>query len=230
MFFLIWVSAYVIVDHPLLLPSPIQVLKAIGAILTNTSELSVIGVSLFRLFLSIILSSLLGISLGIFSGLNKQIELVVKPHVTFLKTIPILSIIVILLILFGFTYAPYIITFLMLFPLFYQAANQGVKSIDQELIDVYHLEKHNLYLGIKYLYLPLVKPYLYLAFFQSFGLGLKVLVMAEYLSQTRNSMGNALYLAKVNLAYDHVFAWSFILIIITLLVEYRVQKYQYEEN
>ncbi|MCR3906674.1 MAG: ABC transporter permease subunit [Tenericutes bacterium] len=223
-------SAYIIVDHPLLLPSPYQVLIAIKDILTNDKEISIIGISLLRLLISIVLSSLLGITLGVLSGLNKNIEMVFKPHVTLLKTIPILSIIVILLILFGYTYAPYIITFLMLFPLFYQASNEGVKSIDKELIDVYHLEKHNIYLGIKYLYLPMIKPYLFLAFFQSFGLGLKVLVMAEYLSQTKNSIGNALYIAKVNLEYDFVFAWSVILILITLIVEFKVQKYQYNEK
>jgi NitT/TauT family transport system permease protein len=224
------VSAYIIVDHPLLLPSPYQVLIAIKDILTNDKEISIIGISLLRLLISIVLSSLLGITLGVLSGLNKNIEMVFKPHVTLLKTIPILSIIVILLILFGYTYAPYIITFLMLFPLFYQASSEGVKSIDKELIDVYHLEKHNIYLGIKYLYLPMIKPYLFLAFFQSFGLGLKVLVMAEYLSQTKNSIGNALYIAKVNLEYDFVFAWSVILILITLFVEFKVQKYQYNEK
>jgi ABC-type nitrate/sulfonate/bicarbonate transport system permease component len=58
------------------------------------------------------------------------------------------------------------------------------------------------------------------------GLGIKVLVMAEYLSQTQNSIGNELYLAKTNIEFSEVFAWSFILIIIALFFELIINHYR----
>jgi NitT/TauT family transport system permease protein len=60
---------------------------------------------------------------------------------------------------------------------------------------------------------------------QSAGLGIKVLVMAEFLAQTRNSIGNQLYLAKVNLEYDRVFAWTILLIIIAVILEFLIEYY-----
>jgi NitT/TauT family transport system permease protein len=122
-------------------------------------------------------------------------------------------------ILVGYQIAPFIITFFMIFPIFYQATYQGIKAINQDLLDVYHLEMENRYLEIKYVYLQNIKDFLILASYQSFGLGFKVLVTSEFITQTQNSIGRLLYQAKVNLAYDYVFAITILLIIITVIVE-----------
>ena len=114
----------------------------------------------------------------------------------------------------------------MVFPLIYQATEEGMRNIDHQLIDVYRLEAHDLKLSFRYLYIPLIKPYILLSFLQSFGLGLKVLVMAEYLAQTKHSMGQALYLAKTNLNYDEVFAWTVILVILSAMFEVLISGYK----
>jgi ABC-type nitrate/sulfonate/bicarbonate transport system permease component len=61
---------------------------------------------------------------------------------------------------------------------------------------------------------------------QSLGLGIKVLVMSEYLAQTQQSIGNELYMAKTNIEFSEVFAWSFILITIALLFELIINHYR----
>jgi NitT/TauT family transport system permease protein len=224
--FMIWVITYQSIDHQLIMPSPQSVFLSMFELLTNISTLGIIASSIFRLFISILLSTILGIILGMLSGLNQKVSWVMKPYVTILRTIPVISIIVILLILFGYRITPFIITFLMVFPIVFQAAESGIKAIDRELIDVYHLERHNFIISIQDLYFPMIQKYLILSFLQSFGLGLKVLIMAEYLGQTRNSIGNSLYLAKSNLNYSEVFAWTILLILVSFSLEYIVHSYQ----
>ncbi len=128
--------------------------------------------------------------------------------------------------MFGFSLTPYIITFLMLFPLIYQGTYGAIKAIDQELIDVYKLEDNHFLTGLTHCYLPLISKDIRTALLQSLGLGIKVLVMAEYLSQTRDSIGNELYLAKVNLQYDEVFAWTLLLIVLALGFELLINHYK----
>ncbi len=224
--FIIWVLTYQAIDHPLIMPSPKSVIISLFQILTSVSSLGIIVTSIFRLFISIALSAALGIILGMLSGLNQKVSWIMKPYVTILRTIPVISIIVILLILFGYQITPFMITFLMVFPIVFQAAESGIKAINHDLIDVYNLEKHDFFISLRCLYFPMIQKYLLLSFLQSFGLGLKVLVMAEYLGQTRNSIGNALYLAKINLNYSEVFAWTILLIFISFIIEYIVRFYQ----
>ncbi len=224
--FLIWVIAYEAINHPIILPSPISVLNAMIGIFTHQDTLHAILMTCLRLIVAIALSSILGIALGVLSGFKHQIAIFLKPYVTILRTIPVISIVVILLILFGFNYTPYIITFLMVFPIIYSSVLEGIHQMDHELLDVYHLEEHDFKLGLKLVYFPMIKKYILLSFLQSFGLGIKVLVMAEFLSQTKYSIGNQIFLAKVNLTYDKVFAWTIILILLSVLIEYVIHRYQ----
>lgn len=222
----LWYIIYLIVDHPLLIPPISKVIETFFKMLIESSFLNALWHTAFRLIVSLFISSVCGISLGYLSAKNKTVELIFRPHVTILKTIPVISVIIIMYILVGYQIAPYIITFFMIFPIFYQTTYQGIKAINQDLLDVYHLEMENRYLEIKYVYLQNIKDYLILASYQSFGLGFKVLVTSEFITQTQNSIGKLLYQAKVNLQYDYVFAITILLIIITVLVEVLMSSFK----
>lgn len=215
-----------IVDNDLLLPKPGAVLTAFGKIFIDADSLGVILFTILRLLIGLLLASLFGFLLGIVAGFKKNFALFLNPFVTVLRTIPVISITVILLIMFGFSLTPYIITFLMLFPLIYQSTYGAITSIDKELIDVYKLEDNHFLTGLRYCYFPLISKNIRTALLQSLGLGIKVLVMAEYLSQTKKSIGAELYLAKVNLQYDEVFAWTLLLIILALAFELLINHYR----
>lgn len=224
--FLLWVVAGAIVDNSLLLPQPIDVIVAFGKIFIETDSLSVILFTILRLFVGLLVAAVFGLFLGVLAGFKKGFATFFNPVVTILRTIPVISITVILLIMFGFSLTPYIITFLMLFPLIYQGTYGAIVDIDKELIDVYKLENDNFWSGLIHCYFPLISSNIRTALLQSLGLGIKVLVMAEYLSQTKNSIGNQLYLAKVNLQYDQVFAWTMLLIFIALIFELLINHYK----
>jgi len=224
--FLVWVIAGAIVDNSLLLPKPIDVIVAFGKIFIETDSLSVILFTILRLLVGVLIASIFGLLLGILAGFKNSFATFFNPIVTILRTVPVISITVILLIIFGFSLTPYIITFLMLFPLIYQGTYGAITNIDSELIDVYKLEDDNFWSGLVHCYFPLISKNIRTSLLQSLGLGIKVLVMAEYLSQTKNSIGNQLYLAKVNLQYDEVFAWTFLLIFIALLFELLINHYK----
>ncbi|MCK7487895.1 MAG: ABC transporter permease subunit [Bacillus subtilis] len=222
--FLVWLIASLWVDQDLVLPSPIQVGAAIVGLVGTRVSLMAIFASLGRLAIALTTSFVLGTFIGFLAGFRKGIQVIASPLATIFRTIPVVSIIVIVLMFFGFRFAPYVITFLMLFPISYQAALEGVSRVDSELVDVYKLEDHHFGRMLLHCYLPLMAGYLRTAMLQSAGLGVKVLVMAEYLAQTPDSIGNRLYLAKAMLEYDQVFAWTIVLIVIALLIETAINR------
>lgn len=228
--FLIWLIIYEVVSHPLLVPSFSQVLHAWIEMLNHKIYITSFASSFFRLFVSIFFSSLFGICLGILAARFSNVETWIKPYVTILKTVPIISIIIILYILFGYVYAPFIIVFLMVFPLFYQATYQGILGIDQSYLDVFHLETDELGLSVKHVYLPFIRDHVILALYQSFGLGFKVLVTSEFITQTNTSIGNLLYQAKTNLRYDLVFSITIVMILITVAFEVILKYYKHKHD
>jgi NitT/TauT family transport system permease protein len=228
--FLVWWITSAILQNEIILPGPQAVFQAFLGIFTNVKNLEAIGSTILRLLLAMAIALVSGLLLGVVGGLKPVVSQILKPIVTILRTVPVISIVIIVLIVFGFRNTPYVITFLMIFPLLYQAISEGIKNIDPELIDVYKLEDDHFFSGLWNCYLPLIGDQIKTTLLQAAGLGIKVLVMAEYLAQTQNSIGNTLYLEKVNLRFDYVFAWTGVLIIAAVLMEALIDRYSQRKS
>lgn len=222
---MIWYILFYAIDEALIMPSFHDVLSSISHILFS-SDILILLHSLLRLIVSFTVAAILGVLFGYISAKKQFIEIFAKPYVTILRTIPVLSIVVMIYILVGSNVAVYLITFLMIFPLFYQSTIHIIKTIDPALIDVLKLNESKHLESMKYVYIPILKEGLFVTIFQSLGLGVKVLVMAEYLMQTNHSIGQSIYLAKANLSYDLVYGWTILLVTMTLILEVYIQKIQ----
>lgn len=214
------------VDNTYILPRPIQVFNTLLAILLETKTYLILATSFIRLTLGLTISFFLGISLGILSGNYLFIDEFLHPIVSTLRSIPIASIIVIVFILSGHELSIYIITFLMIFPLCYQAAMLGVKQIDLSIKNAIALETSSKRTLISKIQLPLAWPYIKTSIIQSIGLGFKVMVMAEFIGQATIGIGRELYNGSISINYDRVFAWTVIIIIIVIILELLLKNHK----
>ncbi len=221
---LLWQLQAMRIDKADLFPYPSNVFQTLVDLLQSRNTYSIILSSLQRLSLAIGASTLVGIVLGVVSGFNQTLSTLLRPIVTSLRTLPVASLIVIILIIYGMTRSLYVITFLMIFPLVYEAAKQGVLNMNPTLKMALALEKIPTYKKVGKVYLPLAFPYIKTGFLQSIGLGFKVLVMAEFIAQSPQSIGEALARGRDNFQYDVVFAWTIILIVLVTVVEFGVNK------
>lgn len=214
------------IDNVYILPGPKTVLMSIIDILSNTETYVIIGTSLFRLIISFIISTLMGITLGLLAGNYPSIDSFLKPIISTLRTLPIASIIILMIILFTRQTSLYIITFLMIFPLVYEAAKHGVLHIPKALKDHMAIEQHPKWVVISKVQLPIILPYIKTSMFQSIGLGFKVIVMAEFISQAKTGIGRELYNGSISINYERVFAWTFIMIFMVILFESLLKIYK----
>lgn len=222
--FLLWYLIYLWVDHPLLMPSIEDTFLALFRLFGSRDAVLAMMHTFVRLGISIGISLALALILAFLSYRFRHVETFIHPYMVLLKTIPLVSVILILFVLVHFSLTTYIITFLMIYPILYQAILTGLKSIDQSYIDVYKLEQGTLLKSIEYLYFPMTRPFILLGFLQSLGLGLKVIVMAEFITQAQNGIGRIIYNARVNLKYDQIFAITIVLVLMTFLIETLVKR------
>ncbi|MCF7924300.1 MAG: ABC transporter permease subunit [Candidatus Izimaplasma sp.] len=221
---LIWQIYALYIDNNFILPYPSQVFLTFVELIKTTSTYKIIGITLLRLFIAFILSTIIAITLGLLAGNFKILSEFFQPLVTTLRTLPVASIIIIILILAGNSNSLYIITFLMIFPIIYEATKQGVLNISKSLKNAIALETHNRFFIMTRLQLPLALPYIKTSLFQSIGLGFKVIVMAEFIAQTPKGIGRALFDGSLSINYELVFAWTLIIIFIVSVFEYSINK------
>ncbi len=213
-------------DHLSFFPTPLRVLKELTTLLTTSETYIILLTSLKRLFFALVISTIIGTFFGLLSGLHYQVEGLLQPIVVLLRTTPVISIVVILLMIYGNVVSLYIIVFLLLFPIIYQSELDGIKNINPTLKEVLKLDCNRCTFGsIRLVFFPLALPHLRTGILQSVGLGIKVLVLAEFIAQTDISIGREIQTSKLWLNYANIFAWTIVLVSFVILVEHYVNRY-----
>lgn len=222
--FVVWGILSVSFKNDYIVPSIDLTFKALADLFVTKSTYEILGYTLLRLIFSVGVCFILGVLLAVFSSISYRFKAFVKPLIVLLKTLPIAVIIIMLLIMFTKEYAPLYIVGVVVFPIIYEATLAGLENIDSNIRDEIKMLSNNNFTVVRKVYLPLTFPYIMTSIIQSIGLGLKVLVMAEYISQPKYSIGNELVFYINDVSMEYVYAWSIILIVFVLIFELIVLK------
>lgn len=223
--FLIWLFASILIDNNIVLPSITSTFTSLIEILGNGETYLIILFTLVRIIISLVIGIFFGVLFGVLSSQIKEFYYVLSPIIKIMRALPIASIILIILIMFGqngigdFTFSPILVTTLLIIPIVFEAVYKGITNIDESLVYVARLYSTSKLNMITKSFIPLIRNEISIALAQSIGLSFKAMVMAEYISQTQKSIGFSLLNAKSWLEYPTVFAWTIILIILAMIVE-----------
>lgn len=221
---LLWTVSSLIIDNSLVLPGISEVILSLKEIFSTSTTYLIILLTIVRLILVVLVSLVIAFILAILSYLSDKFESFIKPLFVILKTIPVIAIIVLLLITFGSKTSPYIMTSLVVLPIMYEGLLTSLKNINKELIDDVKTLSNTNWMVLKDFYFPIILNFIMMTLVQSFGIGLKVMVMGEFIAQPNRSIGYILQLERSNLNSSAILAWSVILIILVLLFEILVLK------
>ena len=112
-----------------------------------------------------------------------------------------------------------VISFLMVFPIFYENVRKGIEMCDQQLLemaDVFELSSFTL---IRYIYTSSILPYFQSACSLALGLAWKSGIAAEVIGLPKFSIGEHLQQAKVYFDTADLFAWTLVIILLSTLLE-----------
>jgi NitT/TauT family transport system permease protein len=107
----------------------------------------------------------------------------------------------------------------MCFPVIWTNIVAGINNTDKKLLEMARAYGVKKTLVIRRIYIPSIMPYFSAACVTCFGLGWKVSVAAEVLSHPKYSIGSNLYSAKVYLDSSELFAWTLVVIILSIIFE-----------
>lgn len=204
--------------NPLVFPGVLEILRSFSRLLSDSRTYHLILTTLMHLFVSLAVSSMIGVSLGVAEGLCPFLKKILSPLMIMLRSIPMIVIVVIIMVLSDYSFVPYISACMILVPLISEAACEGCIRIDRELVDVYMLNSSFSPRILFWVYLPLMSGYLRQAYVNAVGMGIKIIITTEYLVQTKNSLGKAVFSSSYFNNYDEIYAYALIMIILVLLL------------
>lgn len=209
-------SAY---NNDVILPHPNKMILAFFELLGTGKTYIYILNTLKTLILSLLTSFAIGFTLGVLAGICKYIKYFFKPWITIMRCLPLATLIVLIMVIVNLSITPYIVAGLILIPIIYEGVLNAIISINKEYIDVYKLSS-NINIKIIYrVYIPLIFSSIKAAFISAVGLGIKVLIMAEFIVGATNTLGYAIIPIIQQVEYAKGYAYCIIIVLVVLFVE-----------
>ena len=222
------VSSRVGID--LLFPSPKAVFRELGLLVTNQSEtLTRYGVeynfwlitllSLIRVIWGVLVSIILGTLLAYLTSVSRLLNTLLTPALSAIKATPVASFIILAMLWIDSSVLPVFITALIVIPIVWANVSEGIRAIDPQLCEVAKLYRFSMLKKLFRLYIPSVAPYFFAACQSSLGMAWKAGVAAEILATPANAIGSEIYFSKQYMYPETLFAWSLIVIVLSLIIE-----------
>lgn len=215
----VWQFAAVVTQNDILLVGPVQVGGALLQNVTETDFLRIVFGSTGRIGLGFFAALFCGILFGTIGYRYVWLEEFLAPVMAVLKSVPVASFVVLLLIWFGSDKLSFFISFLIVFPNVYVNTTAGLKSADRQLLEMAGVFGMNGWNRLLFLYRPALMPYLRSSLKISLGMSWKSGVAAEVIGMPGYSLGERIYMSKIYLDTAGLFAWTLLVILLSLLFE-----------
>lgn len=215
----LWELTDQIVDNRLLLAGPIRTLEALIAAAAEPAFWGIAGSSLGRIVLGFCAALAAGILLAVVGHRLQWFRELLAPLMSVIKTVPVVSFIIMLLIWLGGQALTSWLAFLIVLPLVYTSMLTGlgaVSVLDLERARVFRLSKWKRFW---YLSRPAFMPFLTNACKVGVGMSWRAGIMAELFATTTGSIGKELFTAKTFLDTPTLFAWTVVVMVLSVLCE-----------
>lgn len=220
----LWKIVSLIYKSDLILPSPESTLLSTLKLFTSKNFLLIIGSTIFRGVIGFVISFIVGITIGIWAGINNTFHSFLKPILVTIRSIPVISLILLALIWFNIGLVPVFIGFLTMFPFICTNIIDGIRNVDPDLIEMAKIYKISKARIIKEVYLPAITPFIFSGASSAMGIGWRAIIIGEVLSQPQFGIGTIMHSSQTYLLVDQVIAWTILAIIISYLFEVIIRK------
>ena len=220
----VWHLASLIIDKEFLLPGIKVTFLTLFNMMCDISFYKAIGLSTLRVIIGLILGVVFGIVLGIACKKISIINDIVSPVITVIRSTPVASFIVVLWVLMSGDLLSIFIGFLMVMPILWQSTCDGLNAVDPALDEVAKIFEFSRKKRFKLLVFPTLKRYLAPGIITASGLAWKAEIAAEFIAYTKHSIGQGINDAKYNLDTPTVFAWTVVIIVLSIVLE-KTTKY-----
>lgn len=215
----VWQAVSMAIGKDILLVSPLRVLLRLAELAVTADFWGSIAFSLVRIVGGFLLAALAGCALAALSARFRRVEELLYPAVLAMKSIPVASFIILALIWFSSRNLAVLISFLMVFPVIYTNVLSGIRSADPALLEMARVFRLPPLRIVRYIYLPQVMPYFVSGCTVALGLCWKSGIAAEVIGIPKGSIGEHLQRAKVYLNTPDLFAWTLVIVLISLCFE-----------
>ena len=216
---LIWQAASMCIGQEILLVSPVSVILCLFEFVRTMEFWQSLAVSFVKILSGFLLGTLSGVTAAGLAARFRRVDEFLEPFVQTIKAVPVASFIILVLIWISPEDLSVIISFLMVFPVIYTNVKDGIRSLDRNLTEMARVFRIPAALRIRYIYVSQILPFFRAGCSLALGLCWKSGIAAEVIGLPEHTIGENLYNAKIYLDTPDLFAWTLVIVVISVLFE-----------
>ncbi|MGE5381776.1 MAG: ABC transporter permease [Methylocystaceae bacterium] len=220
----VWQVIALAAGSPFIFPGPVTTLRELFYLLGQAEFWPAISTTVLRGLAGFIISCLLGLALGLAGGINRTVFLLLQPIMAVIRSTPVMSVVILAIIWTNSDLVPVMVCLLIAFPILYGNVVEGIRNVDNQLVQmasVYKVRRRRLFFE---LYLPSMVPFMVAGASNAMGITWKVIIAAEVLCQPLQAVGTQMMWAKMNLDTPRVLAWTVVLVTVSYLFEFAMRS------
>jgi NitT/TauT family transport system permease protein len=220
----VWQAAAIAVGHEFLLASPLRVLVSLFELLSKPGTYLVAGRSTWRILLGFLAAFAFALVLAAAASKWELARALAAPLVSAARAVPVASFVILAIILVSTKWLSSLIAFVIGFPVIYSNLLEGLHGRDPKLSEMAFIFNVSPLRRLLYVNLPQLAPYLRAGAVSALGLCFKSGVAAEVIGIPPGTIGEKLYSVKVNYYTAELFAWTVIIVLLSLLCVYSLRR------
>lgn len=221
---LLWQLVSLLVHNSVMLVGPIETAESLVRLVKTADFWKSVWYTFWRIGLGFAAASCLGILLAFLSAGHPVLREFLSPLFAALKSVPVASFVILLLVWFGSKNLSFFTAFLVVLPILYGNTLEGLLAADKKLLEMAQVFRIPFGARLRYILLPGLVPFWKSAFSLALGMSWKAGVAAEVIGQPLCSIGNRLYQAKIYLETGDLLAWTVVIILASYLAEKLFQR------
>ena len=215
----VWQLAYYAIGRDLLLASPASVFLRIIELIGTGLFWQIVSSSFVRIMAGFLLGLVFGTLIAIMTARWSFMYKIFQLPMSIVKATPVASFVILALIWISGRKLSTFISFLMVLPMIWSSVHAGIKSADPLLLEAAASFRLSPMQKVKAIYLPAVMPHLLSVSQVAMGFAWKSGIAGEVIAIPKNTIGSMLYDAKVYLETTDLFAWTAVIVVLSVLIE-----------
>lgn len=210
--------------QPQLIPSFPDLIRALFRLVYSPGFLVSIGTTCLRACIGLLLSLAAASITAFLLNRSEAIRFLFMPWLSLLRSVPVISFILLALIFLNPEMIPLLIAFLTMYPLLTENLLKGLMNRRDSwkmLARQFHLNAWNRLFQINY---PQLRPYLFSGLASAVGFGWRAIIMGEVLSQCVDGIGKRMKEAQVFIDVPELIAWTLVAIVLSWLTDKLISR------
>lgn len=216
---LLWQLAASYINQPALMPSVPDLLKTLFQLFSTETFYLNIFATIFRGISGILISLVFALLSAFLFARYKLLYELFSPVLTVMRSVPVISFILLALIFLNPESIPLMIAFLTMYPLLTENLTKGIINLRTGLslmADQFKINRRNKLIQVIY---PQLNPFLFSGLASAVGFGWRAIIMGEVLSQCTFGIGGEMKRAQNFIAVPELVAWTIIAVLISFLFD-----------